>query len=240
MAPASLPLSSRTSARRPADPLALTTLLTTPPVRCVAPAGVFDAFAWCRSDQLEWRRPARVWDLSTPLDGSPAERMVFVLKRECDFLPKELARLHATGLGLGEEVALAPWGIDAATDGLFERRVPPGELFWLAADNLNAVFWGLHDWAHFHHHGPFDDRPWTELQCDAAALAWMWVNRAALALTPEAWECARLQAEALSKLRFGEVGTALQGRDELGGAFEHSARPFLGPAALRAMVDAHD
>ena len=103
--------------------------------------------------------------------------MVFVLHGRSDFLPRELARLHAFGLGLADEEALAPWGIDDATDGLYAHRVRPRDALWLAADNLNALFWGLHDWAHFHNHGPFEQRAWTELQCDASALAWLWKNR---------------------------------------------------------------
>ena len=107
--------------------------------------------------------------------------MVFVFHAgaACDFLPRELARLHAIGLGLEDEEALAPWGIDAATDELYAHRVTPRDAMWLAADNLNALFWGLHDWAHFHNHGPFEQRAWTELQCDASALAWLWKNKGA-------------------------------------------------------------
>ena len=72
--------------------------------------------AWCASDTLEWRCPEARWDPATPLDGSDPARMVFVVYPGAgDFLPRELACLHAFGLGLGEEEALAPWGIDAAT-----------------------------------------------------------------------------------------------------------------------------
>jgi hypothetical protein len=94
-----------------------------------------------------------------------------------DFLPKELARLHAFGLDLTDEWALAPYAIDDGTDQLFERQVEPTRLLWLAADNANALYWGLHDWSHFHNHGPFEERAWTEAQCDLAALAWMQHNR---------------------------------------------------------------
>jgi hypothetical protein len=171
--------------------------LATPPVACLAPVlepPVFDAFGWCESDWLELRLPAgarpTMWDSTSVLDGSDPRGMVFVLHGRCDFLPRELARLHAFGLGLVDEEALAPWGIDDATDGFYAHRVRPRDALWLAADNLNALFWGLHDWAHFHNHGPFEQRAWTELQCDASALA------------SETWEHVRGEAVKLSHERF--------------------------------------
>jgi hypothetical protein len=189
--------------------------LRTPPVACVVPPGVFDAFGWCDSDWLEWREPAcanRTADAddATCLDGSDPRRMVFVLKTACDFLPCELARLHATGLGLEEEEALAPWAIDDATDELYARRARPRDWLWLAADNPNALFWGLHDWAHFHNHGPFEQRAWTELQCDATALAWLWMNRESVRLSAQAWERVREQAAALSRERFAAEGLVFE------------------------------
>lgn len=201
--------------------------LQTPPVACIAPHGVFDAFAWCASDELEWRCPAARWDDATPVDGSDPARMVFVLRRHCDFLPCELARLHAFGLGLGDDAALAPWAIDVATDELFAHRARPGDCLWLAADNLNALFWGLHDWAHFHHHGPFEERAWTELQCDAAALAWLWTNRAEVPLSDAAWERLRGEVEALSRGRFAGEGRAFPA-------------DRLSPGAVREMVRTAD
>lgn len=193
------------------------TRLVTRPVACLVPPAVFDAFGWCESDWLDWRKPrppgedanegARpVWDLETPLDGSDPSRMVFVLHGPCDFLPRELARFHAIGLGLRDEEALAPWGIDAATDGLYEHRARPRDVLWLAADNLNALFWGLHDWAHFHSHGPFEQRAWTELQCDATALVWLWTNREAAGVSEVRWERLRLEVVALSTERFAAEG----------------------------------
>lgn len=122
--------------------------------------------------------------------------MVFVLEDGVDFLPRELARLHAFGLGLTDEWALAPYAIDDATDELFARRCRPREAMWLAADNLNALFWGLHDWSHFHNHGPFEQRAWTELQCDVAALHWLWRNRALVGLDEPAW--ARIHREVIA------------------------------------------
>jgi hypothetical protein len=183
-------------------PPVITTILSTPPLRCIAPPRVFDAFGWCESDRLEWRRPADRWDAAAPLDGSDPSRMVFVMRTACDFLPRERARFHAFGLGLSDEEALAPWGIDDATDELHARGVRPGDLLWLAADNLNALFWGLHDWAHFHNHGSFEQRAWTELQCDASALAWLWANRAVVPLTDGAWQEVLGQAVSLARNRF--------------------------------------
>jgi hypothetical protein len=229
--------------------------LETPPVRCVVPDGVFDAFGWCRSDRLEWRRPSERWDAATPVDGSAPERMVFVFRGRCDFLPRELARFHAVGMGLEGEEALAPWAIDEATDGFFERRVAPGDVLWLAADNLNALFWGLHDWAHFHHHGPFEERAWTELQCDATALVWLWVNRDAVPLSEGAWERVRREAEALSQARFAadppargvparaqaQAQAQAQQRTARDGAIgvesvERAVRSRLDPSSLRTML----
>ena len=98
----------------------------------------------------------------TPIDGSDPARMVFVFRADAPAavgaLPRELASLHAFGLGLQDEMALAPYAIDDATDLLFEARARPRDALWLAADNLNALFWGLHDWAHSHNHGPFEER----------------------------------------------------------------------------------
>jgi hypothetical protein len=181
--------------------------LATPPTACVVPDGVFDAFGWCASDELEWRRAPAPFDDGTPIDGRDPARMVFVMHArlpddERAFLPRELARLHATGLGLRDEDALAPWAIDDAADGLYARRRRPRDVFWLAADNLNALFWGLHDWSHFHNHGPFVEIAWTELQCDASALAWLWQNRSQVPIEACVWERVREEVESLSRARF--------------------------------------
>ncbi len=132
--------------------------------------------------------------------------MVFVLREGCDFLPTELARLHAFDLGLEDELALPPWAIDDATDLLYEHRATPSDCLWLAADNLNALFWGLHDWAHFHSHGPFEERAWTELQCDVSALAWLWMNRREVEISEAGWDSLRGEVEALSRTRFAAEG----------------------------------
>jgi hypothetical protein len=186
-------------------------LLRTPPVPRIVPADVFDAFGWCASHRLEWGRPdddVRPWDESTPVDGADPARMVFVMRAECTYLPRELARLHAFGLGLVDEWALAPYAIDDATDELYARRVPPGDVLWLAADNVNALFWGLHDWAHFHNHGSFEphQRALNEVQCDAAALSWTSQNRDAIALTPARWARLKDEVIALSASRLESDG----------------------------------
>jgi hypothetical protein len=169
----------------------------------LTPKGVFDAFAWCESDTLAWGRPAdRPFDMATPIDGSDPARMVFVFHAPVEFLPRELAKLHAFGLGLEEEWALAPYAIDDATDELYARRTRPRDVLWLAADNLNALFWGLHDWSHFHNHGPFEERAWTELQCDVAALHWMWINRETIGIDEATWRRAHTEVTALTRSRF--------------------------------------
>ena len=132
--------------------------------------------------------------------------MVFVMHAECTYLPREKAALHVPGMGYADEDALAPWAIDDATDLLFERRARPASILSLATSRIDGLFWGLHDWAHFHSHGPFERRAWTEMQCDASALAWMWINRDAIGLDDAAWERARLDAIELGRARFAEEG----------------------------------
>jgi hypothetical protein len=181
------------------------TILATPPVPRIVPDFVFDAFGWCASRSLEWRRPAS-WDAASSRDltATNPSRMIFVLRSPCEFLPLELARLHVADLELSDEWALAPYGIDAATDRLFERSVTPESLLWLAASDLPGLVWGLHDWAHFHNHGPFAARAWTELQCDAAALVWLWVNRGAVGIDDAAWHRARSALAEVAGARFAE------------------------------------
>jgi hypothetical protein len=178
------------------------------------PDGVFDAFGWCASDELDWLHSdafdSSVGDGHAPVSAENPARMVFVMRRACDFLPTELARLHVPGLGFDDELALAPYGIDDATDELYARRVRPKELLSLAADSVPALVWGLHDWSHFHNHGPFTRRAWTELQCDAAALAWLWINRGAAGLDEAAWERVRRELAFVSRGRFQEEGVAFE------------------------------
>jgi hypothetical protein len=185
-----------------------TASLRTPPLPRIVPDGVFDAFGWCRSDELEWGTPAsEALDVATPITSANPPGMVFVLKGErAPFLPRELASLHVTRMGLADEWALAPWGIDDATDLLFSHGAAPGETMWLATGSLAGLVWGLHDWAHFHNHGPFEQRAWTELQCDASALAWAWINREAIGIDEAQWERARGELVAVGAERFAAEG----------------------------------
>jgi hypothetical protein len=191
-------------------------MLDVPPLPCVVRAGVFDAWGWCKSDTLEWRRPPGSESSTPRLDGAIRIRgenppgLVFVMRdgsRATDLsLPCELARLHAFGYGLENEMALAPWGIDDATDQLYEHRARPHDIFWLAASSLAALVWGLHDWAHFHNHGPFDEPAMTELQCDLIALAWLRGNAERIGIHGE--QLARIASDlsALARERFCDEG----------------------------------
>jgi hypothetical protein len=175
----------------------------------VVPDGVFDAWSWCDSDAIEWRRPSgATFTLEgAAIDGQNPAGLVFVVRDgspAADLLPCELARLHAFGYGLDGELALAPYAIDDATDLLYEHRIPPREAFWLAATTLDALVWGLHDWAHFHNHGPFDEPAMTELQCDLVALAWLRRNAARIGLGAETLGEVARDLAALSRRRFDE------------------------------------
>lgn len=172
--------------------------LLTPPLPLLVRPETFDAFGWCASTTLGWRCPTPEPARNAFADQLPLG-MAFVMRAAWDALPTEYAWLHlgranARAIGVTDERCLAPYAIDDATDLLYEHRRAPTEAMWLAADNTNAVYWALHDWSHFHNHGPFDDRPSTELQCDLAALAWMWLNRDALSLPEAHWESYRAAA----------------------------------------------
>jgi len=172
--------------------------LLTPPLPLLVPEGTFDGFNWRPSTTLTWRCATDPLALNR-LDDQLPLGLAFVLRAPWAALPTELAwlhtgRAHAAALGITDELALAPYAIDDATDLLYAERRSPTETFWLAADNANGLYWALHDWSHFHNHGEFDDRPSTELQCDAAALAWLWINRAAVGLPDDHWEGLRRDA----------------------------------------------
>jgi len=192
------------------------TPLATPPIPELRPfvaEGVFDAFGHAPLTTLIWGRPdangARIsFDKNTAIDGGNPERMVFVMHAECTFLPRELASLHALGMGLGDEWALAPYGIDDATDAFFERKLTPRDYLWLSADNLNALVWGLHDWAHFHNHGPFEERAMTELQCDVSALTWLVLNKDIIGVDDADIERVIREMKQVSKGRFESEGKA--------------------------------
>ncbi len=179
--------------------------LETKAVPCFVPAGVFDAFGWCESDWLQWQCPTGTFREDTPIDGSDPARMVFVFHAPCEFLPRELAKLHAFGYGFDDEWALAPYAIDEATDELFERAVSPRSLLRLAADNLNALFWGLHDWVHFHNHGPFEEVAWTELQCDFTALHWLARNRSRVGISERRFGALVQEVDELAAERFASA-----------------------------------
>jgi hypothetical protein len=174
----------------------------------VAIERAFDAWAWCESDVLEWRRPAASGQLdkTVAVDAQNPAELVFVFKDDADstFLPRELARFHAKGYALEEEWALAPYAIDDATDLLYERGVRPRDLFWVAASSLRALVWGLHDWAHFHNHGPFDEPALTELACDLVALSWLRENREAVGVDDADLERVALELAGLSRSRFAD------------------------------------
>lgn len=201
-------------------------MLEVPTLRCPLdaiskPLGarVFDAWAWCASDTLEWRMPSssilhdgsadkpRI-DTSVGIDEQNPADLVFVFKDSADssFLPRELARFHARGYGLEEEWALAPYAIDDATDLLYERRIRPSDMFWLAAPSLRALVWGLHDWAHFHNHGPFDEPALTELACDLVALEWLRINATPIGIGAADIDRVALELAALSRIRFEAEG----------------------------------
>lgn len=201
--------------------------LDVPPMPCVVPNRVFDAWSWCESDVIEWRRPAGSPSWLTNENDLPSIEsqnppgLVFVMREECTFLPRELARLHAFGYGLDTELALAPYAIDDATDLLYEHRKRPRDVLWLAAATLDALVWGLHDWVHFHNHGPFDEPAMTELQCDLVALAWLRLNAGRLGLDDACLVKIGLDLARLSRARFDDEHLASPVAD-----FEEL---FLGP-----------
>jgi hypothetical protein len=182
--------------------------LATPPLPRLVPDGIFDAFGWCASDRLTFRRGA-AFDATTPTTSQNPAGMAFVMLTECSFLPRELARMHVGDLASADEWALAPYGIDDATDELFKERARPRDCLCLAAHNLDGLVWGLHDWCHFHNHGPFDSPAWTEVQCDASALVWLWLNRDVLGLSADEWERRRAQLLGVSRERFVGEGLVL-------------------------------
>lgn len=176
--------------------------------------GVFDAWSWCSSTVLEWH-PTPMGEAETGavrtgqrIESANPPGLVFVLRdaKAHAFLPRELAKLHALGYGLEEEESLAPWAIDDATDLLFEHRTPPTEVFWLAAPALDTLVWGLHDWAHFHNHGPFEQPAMTELQCDLLALHWLRRNAQVVGLDGPALHGVAHDLARLSRTRFAEEG----------------------------------
>jgi hypothetical protein len=223
-----------------------TVRLRTPPLPLLVEAETFDDFAWCESASLEWRAPSDDVVLS-PFDDAITLRWAFVFRAPWSVLPAEHAWLHtgrdqARAIGLDDDaMALAPYAIDDATDLLWEHRRAPGDTFWLAADNTNALYWALHDWAHYHNHGPFTDRPSTELQCDAAALVWLWINRAVIPLPDAHWESMRAGAlDGHLRLRASEGPTRCPPPDVLASAerLHALAAEVYSPSLLAAAKNA--
>jgi len=132
--------------------------------------------------------------------------MAFVFRgaSPCAFLPHELARLHVPGLGLADEWALAPYGIDDATDELHARRARRGTRCGSPRRASGRSRGGFTTGRTSTTHGPFTERAWTELQCDAAALAWLWLNRVAVGLGDASWERARGAVVRVAEARFVE------------------------------------
>lgn len=186
-----------------------TVRLRTPPVPRVVPESVFDAFGWAKSATLDWRRPPSALVRGEPVDGRNPPGLAFVMRGDiASFLPRELAYVHVPRLAREGEWVLAPYAIDDATDELFEQKVEPSAALLLAADRLTALVWGLHDWAHFHNHGPFTERAWTELQCDLSALVWLSINRDVIGVGDEDLERVRRELALLSRARFEEEALA--------------------------------
>ncbi len=186
----------------------LETMLAVPPVPLCVPPGVFDAFGWSVSFELTCRLPDAGLGNEPPLTADNPAGMAFVLTAPCDFLPLELAKLHVSELAREDEWALAPYAIDDATDLLCERRVAPSSVLCLATRSLAGLFWGLHDWAHFHNHGPFEQRAYTEHQCDTAALTWLCGNADALGIGAEALARAHAVVAEIGRARFAAEGIA--------------------------------
>ena len=182
--------------------------LVVPPIACLAPTGVFDAFGWCESTELTLRMPEAglAGDRELTSDNPPG--MAFVFLDKCEFLPSELASLHVPKLSYPKERILAPYAIDDATDDLHALQITPADVLCLATDSYAGVFWGLHDWAHFHNHGAFEEgqRAWTELQCDLAALSWLKENRQVLALTDAQFDVLITEWEPVALARFRDEG----------------------------------
>lgn len=186
------------------------TTLRVPAMPCVIEGGVFDAWSWCASDTLAWWRLGdEPLEADVSLDTTNPSDLVFLMHdpSQAPMLPREQAKLHARGFGLDDDAwALAPYAIDDATDLLHEHRVRPRDALTLLAPSLPALVWGLHDWAHFHNHGPFDDPPLTELGCDLLALHWLRVNQSELALPDAVLVRIALELAAVTRRRFADAG----------------------------------
>lgn len=183
-----------------------------PPIGCEVEAEVFDAYQWCRSDALMVRTPEVLTRMPLFSPDNPGD-MGFVVRGPALFLPNEVAVLHFPDLCAEGEQLLAPYAIDDATDELYAHRLTPQTCMQLVSRSVRGLFWGLHDWAHFHNHGPFERISETELQCDLAALYWMKQNRAL-------WNATDAELEDLRRAVIHHA------RERFGGTFPLALRRF--------------
>jgi hypothetical protein len=185
--------------------------LIVPPFPLQVRAEVFDGFGWCSSTTLRLSLPARrhelQWKALDRINFDNPAGMYFVRTHgaRCE-LPEEDASGHSAHWALAGRRILAPWAIDDATDALYAQRIVPRLELELWANDVAGVYWGLHDWVHFHNHGAFDDRPATELQCDLTALDWIHRNRQLLSLDAQCISTLVLRIRDLNAHRFSTAG----------------------------------
>lgn len=188
-------------------------LLRTPPIARVVESEVFDAYGWSTSDVVVWNHPEDL--VARPLALSNPTRQLFLFREEFfasradaeEILPREKGEGHWPAFFGKDEWVLAPYAIDDATDELFAHRLAASSVLELVADSLAGVFWGFHDWMHFHHHGPFTDVPRTELQCDVGAFVWTDVNRELLGLSSDDMRSLYNTVRGFSEVRLGHGGS---------------------------------
>jgi hypothetical protein len=181
------------------------------PVRCITPRDVWDDYGWCPPTFVTVRTLDSLGGAFAPPSMKNPEDLWFVVKNRPLLqasalapLPLEVGEVHTRMLTQRDEWVLAPYGIDDATDFLWEARVAADDVFELATKSMAGLFWGLHDWCHFHNHGPFIERAWTELQCDLSALAW--ILHQSLGLTDAQKDSLALGARERCQTRFHEEG----------------------------------
>ncbi len=189
--------------------------LSTCPVSRFVDSAVLPHFEWAPPRWLDVLLPATGLDTRDAVTADNPARMLFVVANDTSLLlPTEAGCGHWRALPDGARV-LAPWAIDDATDAFFEARTAPEEVLTLATDSLRGVFWGLHDWAHFHSHGPFERVAETELQCDVAALVWLGDNRLVLDLDLDALARVTRDVLALWQVRYAAEARVLEAQAAL-------------------------
>ena len=193
--------------------------LATPPVRCSSRgARLRRVRRGARATGSSGAGPAgaRVGRQRRRSTARPASAWCSSSATTCDVLAARARALHAFGLGLDDEEALAPWAIDDATDELYaharraaRRPVARGrqpERALLGAPRLGAL-------------SPPRARSSSgrgpSSSATPAALAWLWANRDAVPLERRCWERLRGEALALSRTRFAAERAE---RGERGGA----------------------